>query len=203
MLPLLWYALLKGRCANCGARLPFRIFIYELISGTVCALIFYYYGFGFFFLQTMAFFFFFFVNYVIEFRYGVLLARLYVPAVIAGIVLSFLPGPPSPASSVAGGLLAGAVIIAIRLVGDGLRRRTSEAKRQLYILVLVGVFLGWPSVLVVLGVAGAAGYLIPLAGRLLKRRTDEEGVFYAGLFVTTIAVTFYRADIVAWFLKIR
>jgi leader peptidase (prepilin peptidase)/N-methyltransferase len=203
MLPLLWYAVLHGRCANCDARLPFRIFLYELISGAVCALIFYYYGFGLFLVQTIAFFFFFFVNYVIEFRYGVVLARLFVPGVIVGLTLSFLPGPPSPMSSVVGGLLGGAVITGLKLFGGELWHRENEAKRQLYILALVGVFLGWPSVLVVLGTAGAAAYLIPLAGRLLRKQPNVDGVFYAALFITTVAVTFYRADFVAWFLKIR
>jgi leader peptidase (prepilin peptidase)/N-methyltransferase len=203
MLPLLWYAILRGRCANCGTRLPFRIFTYELISGVLCALVFYYYGFGLFLVQTMVFFFFFFINYVIEFRYGVVLARLFVPGVVAGLVLSLLPGPPSPASSVIGGLLGGAVITGLKLFGGELWHREHEAKRQLYILTLVGVFLGWPSVLVVLGIAGAAAYLIPLVGGWAKRRLNADGIFYTALFITTVAVTFYRGDVIAWFLKIR
>jgi|GEM_PF-1371084 len=203
MLPLLWYPILRGRCTNCGARLPTRLFFLELASGTVCALIFFYYGFGLFLAQTMAFFFFFFVNYVIEFRYGVVLARLFIPGVVAGLAFSLLPGPPSPASSVAGGLLGGAVIIVLKLIGGELWNREGEARRQLYILALVGAFLGWPSVLVVLGAAGAAAYVIPLIGKILKKRIKTDGVFYAALFVTVVAVTFYRGDIIAWFLKVR
>jgi leader peptidase (prepilin peptidase)/N-methyltransferase len=203
MLPLLWYPVLRGRCANCGARLPAKLLFFELISGAVCALIFYYYGFGLFLVQTMAFFFFFFINYVIEFRYGVVLARLFLPGVVAGLAFSFFPGPPSPASSVAGGLLGGAVIIVLKLIGGELWSREGEARRQLYILVLVGAFLGWPNVLVVLGVAGAAAYAIPLAGKILKKRVKNDSVFYAALFVTVVAVTFYRGDIIAWFLKVR
>jgi len=203
MLPVLWYPVLRGRCANCGARLPARILVFELISGAACALIFYYYGFGLFLVQTMAFFFFFFVNYVIEFRYGVVLARLFVPGVVAGLAFSFVPGPPAPASSVAGALLAGAVIIALTLIGGELWNREGEARRQLYILAVAGAFLGWPSVLVILGAAGAAAYVVPLAGKILKRRVRADGVFYAALFITTVAVTFYRGDIIAWFLKVR
>ncbi|UCE26869.1 MAG: prepilin peptidase [Candidatus Coatesbacteria bacterium] len=203
MLPVLWYTVLRGRCANCGAGLPVRILVLELISGAVCALIFYYYGFGLFLVQTMAFFFFFFVNYVIEFRYGVVLARLFVPAVVAGFVFSLLPGPPSPSSSVAGALLGGAIIIVLKLIGGELWSREGEARRQLCILAIVGAFLGWPSVLVVLGAAGAAAYVIPLVGKILKKRIKTDNVFYAAIFVTVTAVTFYRGDIIAWFLKVR
>lgn len=204
MLPLLWYIILRGRCAACSARLPSRIFFYELISGAVCAAAFYYYGFGLFLAQTIAFFFFFFVNYVLEFRYGVVLARLYVPAVVTGLALSLLPGPPSPLSSVAGGLLGGGIILATRFAGLDLFRDEPAARRQLYILVLIGVFLGWPSVLVVLGAAGTAAYLLPQVVRLARKRApDAEGVFYAAVFVTTITVTLYRGDIIVWFLKTR
>ncbi len=204
MLPILWYLILRGRCAFCGHRLPSRIFSYELISGVVCAAIFYYYGPGIFLVQTMVFFFFFFVNYSIEFRYGVVLARLYVPAVAAGIAMSFLPGAPSPASSIAGGLLGGGVVLALRFAGFDPWRRERSARRQLYILALVGVFLGWPSALIVLATGGAAAYVLSLLIKVIKKRApDADGIFYTALFITTMAVTFYRSDIIGWFLKTR
>ena len=39
-IPLVSWLLLRGRCGHCGAKIPFRYFFIELLTGTLCALTF-------------------------------------------------------------------------------------------------------------------------------------------------------------------
>jgi prepilin signal peptidase PulO-like enzyme (type II secretory pathway) len=202
MLPILWYPLLRGRCPGCG--LPYRknLVVLEAASGTISALVFYYYGFSFAFATTFVFCFFFLLNYWLDLRYGVLLPQLYFPALAAGLALSFLPGPPTPASAAAGGLLGGGFLLVTRPGRALFYGNARGTERQLAVVALAGVFLGWQSALFVLAVAAVAALVFPL----IARRTfgaGAETAFGFAVLVATLAMAFYRADITSWYFRIR
>ncbi len=46
MIPLLSYLVLRGRCRHCFATIPFRVFLVELATGALFALVWYRYGFS-------------------------------------------------------------------------------------------------------------------------------------------------------------
>ncbi len=202
MLPLLWYPLLRGRCPGCGFPYRKNPVLLEAASGAVSALVFYYYGFSFAFATTLLFCFFFLLNYGLDFRYGVLVPQLYFPALAAGLAVSFLPGPPTPASAVAGGLLGGGLLLITR-PGRGLFYENARGtERQLAVVALAGVFLGWQSALFVLAAAAVAA----LAFRLVARRTfgaGAETAFGFAVLAATLVMAFYRADITSWYFRIR
>jgi leader peptidase (prepilin peptidase)/N-methyltransferase len=202
MLPLLWYPLLRGRCPGCGHRYRKRLLAWEAAGGAVAALLFYYYGFSLAFVTTFIFCFFFLINFWVDFRYGVLVPRLYVPGLAAGLALSALPGPPAVASSVAGGLVGGGLVLAVRPGRALLSENAWGTERQLAFVALTGVFLGWQSALFVLAVAAAAVFVFSLWGRRILGPRAETAFAFAVL-VATMAMVFYRADVASWYFRIR
>lgn len=202
MLPLLWYLLLRGRCPGCGHRYRKRLLAWEVTSGLIAALLFYYYGVSLALATTFIFCFFFLINFWVDFRYGVLVPRLYFPGLAVGLALSALPGPPTVASSAAGALLGGGLLLA---VGPGRALFSESARgteRQLAVVALTGAFLGWQSALFVLAVAAAAVLIISVIGRRVFGPRPENAFGFAVL-VATMAMVFYRADITSWYFRVR
>ncbi|MCP4231371.1 MAG: prepilin peptidase [bacterium] len=202
MLPVLWYPLVRGKCTGCEFPFDKRIIIYEIVSGAVFALLYFYYGPTIILLKTLLFFVFFFVNYSLQFRYDVILARLYLPGLIIGLALSFLIGSPSFWEAGLGLVLSGGFFLISIPFGYDPLKRYPEMKRQILLLMLVGAFLGWQSVLLVLVVAAVLAALIP---RLFRRAFghDAEGVFAGAMFAATLLATFFHADIAALYLRLR
>jgi prepilin signal peptidase PulO-like enzyme (type II secretory pathway) len=202
MLPLLWYPMLRGRCPACGFRYHKNLLAWEALSGGVSALLFYYYGFSLAFATTFVFCFFFLLNYWVEFRYGALVPQLYFPALGVGLALSLLAGPPSPAGAVAGGLLGGGALLLARpgrgLFGDAER----GPERQLAVVALAGVYLGWQSAAFVLAFAGAAAFVVPRVGRRFFGRAPENA-FGVAVFAATLVLVFFHGDLAAWYFRIR
>lgn len=202
MLPLLWYPLLRGRCPGCGYRYLKRLIAWEAASGLIAALLFYYYGFSLALATTFIFCFFFLINFWVDFRYGVLVPRLYFSGLAVGLALSFLPGSPGVLSSAAGALLGGGLLLA---AGPGQALFSESAwgpERQLAVVALTGAFLGWQSALFVLAVAAAAVIVVSLIGRRFVGPRPENA-FGLAVLLATLAMVFYRADITSWYFRVR
>jgi prepilin signal peptidase PulO-like enzyme (type II secretory pathway) len=202
MLPILWYLILRGRCPRCGRRYRKTVVALEGAGGVLAALIFFYYGPTLAFGTAFIFCFFFLLNYIVEFSYAALVPQIYAPAVAAGVLLSFLPGPPSPLSAAAGGILAGGGALAIRAVKNGGRGAGPVAGRQLGLAALVGVYLGLLSAVLSLAAAAAAAAILPAVARKTFGR-DPEHAFGVGLLAAALVLTLFRADIADWYLRIR
>ncbi len=202
MLPILWYPILRGRCPGCGFRYRKNLVVWEAAGGAVAALLFYYFGFSLTFATAFLCCFFFLMNYWVEFRYGVLVPQLYFPALGVGLALAFLPGPPSPTGAVAGGLLGGGLLVAVRPRRALFSEKARGTERQLALVALVGVFLGWQSALFVLAAAAVAAWLVPLIGRRIFGARPENA-FGLAVLAATLAMAFYRADIASWYFRIR
>ncbi|MGD8719073.1 MAG: prepilin peptidase [Candidatus Zixiibacteriota bacterium] len=202
MLPLLWYPLLRGRCPRCGYRYRKNLVLWELASGAVAALLFYYYGFSLAFATTFTFCVFFLMNYWVEFRYGVLVPRLYFPALGIGLALSFLPGSPGPADAAVGGLLGLGLVLALRPGRELFTGAARGGERMLAVVALGGVFLGWQSAVFILAVGALAALVVPLMGRR-KGRGDAESAFGLAVLAATLVMTFFHGDVTAWYFRVR
>ena len=69
--------------------------------------------------------------------------------------------------------------------------------------VLMGLILGWPGILVALGLAYVGGTIILLPFVLFKKKKMKSQVpFGAFLVPATIAVMFWQGQIIEWYLSI-
>lgn len=201
MLPFLWFAILRGRCPRCGYPFPRRLLIYEAAAGGCAALFFYYYGPTVKFVTTFGLFYFFLLNYVVEFRYMVLVPQLYIPATALGFGASFLPGGISPYSS-------GAAFAVAAIPAWVFRRYEREGggaqalSRALFLAGLAGTFLGWQAVVMALAAAAAVTFIWGAVGRRLVRG-DAAGVFVFALLPIILILAVYREDILGWYFRFR
>ena len=124
------------------------------------------------------------------------------PGLAVGITLSFLPGAPTPGDAIIGILLAGGFFFLPIILSYDPLKAYPEMKRYILLLILIGVFLGWQSVLIVLALSAFIAVVIPT---LLPKEFghDAEGVFASTIFAIVLIVTFFREEITSFYFRLR
>lgn len=167
--PILSYLVLRGRCRDCGATIPIRYPLVEALTGICLAAIHLTYGIGdelilygvlILFLVPIAF---------IDWDRKLILNRLTVPGFILGLGLVLGLQIESWKTALAGALGGGILVLLIGWIGQKIFKKDSLGMGDVKLLVMIGIYVGFPDVFVCLflGVIAAAIYI--LGGMILKK----------------------------------
>ncbi len=200
-IPLVSFFMLRRSCRTCGRSIPQQYFIVELITALLLTLIFYiqmHYGVfdvwrwwrDIFFLSLLIIIFFY------DYNYGVILSRvIWLGAVIGGLInyfaLDMLPGSMICAAVLVGGFFWLQYALSRgRWIGGG----------DVRFGVLMGMWLGWPQVLVAIGVAYLLGAVAAII-LLIKKQASMHSALSFGTFLSVgTLVSLYAADsIIDWY----
>ena len=77
-----------------------------------------------------------------------------------GLVLSPLPGAPAPFESLVGAVVGGALLLAVAWVGNALFQREAMGGGDVKMLAMIGAFVGWRGVFLTLFLGALLGSLI-------------------------------------------
>lgn len=180
-IPILSYAMLRGRCAHCGARISARYPIVEALTGVLSAGVAWQLGFGWpaaaglvltWFLVALAF---------IDIDHQLLPDSLTLPLLWLGLVLSlFAPGPagaPVPVdmrSSIIGAIAGYLSLWSVYHLFRLLTGKEGMGYGDFKLLAALGAWLGWqmllPTVLIAAAVGAVSGIAL-LASRGQNRST--------------------------------
>ncbi|HDQ44370.1 MAG TPA: prepilin peptidase [bacterium] len=147
-IPLVGYLLLRGRCRACGAAISVRYPLVELLSGAALLSVAVRYGqspetliFGMLvcFLIPIG---------VIDFHTRLILNRLTMPGIIAGVVLIFLLRPERWKDILFGALGGGLLLLFFAVLGKLLFKKESLGMGDVKLMILIGVYVGFPDVLI-------------------------------------------------------
>lgn len=201
-IPVLSYLLLGGRCRACRVRISPRYPIVELATA------------GAFVLQAL----------VVGDDVPLLVSRLVltgllvalfgtdletqrlpnvltIPGAVLGLVSSlFLP--PGPLASVIGLALGGGVLLAIR--GAWLKATGVEAMGlgDVKMLAMIGAFLGWQQIIVVLFFASVGGAIVGVALAASRRASMQSKLpFGTFLALAAFAASLWGERLVRWYLQ--
>jgi len=200
-IPVVSYLLLKGKCRQCAAPISARYPLVEVATAIV------------FVVQAM-----------MEPTMGAHLAsrlvltalllalamtdaetfRLPNPLTYGGVVIALglsLVAPPGVVDAVLGALLGAGILLAIRWAWLRATGTDAMGLGDVKMLAMIGAFLGWPQVFVVLllsTVAGAAvGIAVTLTGRGSMRTKLPFGVF---LSMAAFVASLIGEPLLAWYL---
>jgi leader peptidase (prepilin peptidase)/N-methyltransferase len=202
--PVLSYLLLGGRCRSCKTRISLRYPIVEIVTSVL------------FVLQGLA------LGDALPDALPLLGARLLftallivlfgtdldtmrlpdvltLPGIVAGLVLSlFLP--PGIVASLIGAALGAAIPYAIRWIWFRMKGVEAMGLGDVKMLAMIGAFLGWQQVLVVLFLSSLAGALIGVSLAALKGRTLASRLpFGTFLAMGAYAASLWGGAIVEWY----
>jgi leader peptidase (prepilin peptidase)/N-methyltransferase len=167
--PLLSYALLKGRCRSCGAPISIQYPLIELGTAIALVAVAIRYGFS---EQTLIFgvlILFLIPIAVIDFHTRLILNKLTLPGLIAGTVLICLLAPERWKEIPFGALGGGLILLFFALIGKWVFKKESIGMGDVKLVMMVGAFLGFPEVWIAFYFGAAIAMVYILSGLIFKR----------------------------------
>jgi len=197
LIPLLSFLWLRRRCSNCGALIPWRVFLVEAATGLSFALLYWHFGLEAELAVALFYFSIFIVIFVIDLEHQLILNRIVYPAAAIALIINiFMPEP-----GFLNGLLGGGVGLAILLAPVLLTRGRGMGWGDVKMAGLIGLAVGWPQVLVAVIGGIVVGGLVA-AFLLLFRLKGRKDMIPFGPFLslTTMVAIVYGQEILDWYL---
>ena len=208
LIPLLSYILLKGRCRYCKAKISFQYPLVELATGILFVLVLLKLGLVFsvlelFYLWAIASFL--MVIFVYDLKHFLIPDKVLYPAtLVAGLwyVVSSMAGwipMYQILNTIYSAVGAAGFFLVIFLVSRGRAIGFGDVKLALF----MGLFLGFPAILVALAIAFASGALIGIALIFSKKKTMRSEVpFGPFLIVGTFVALFWGEPLVNFYMNL-
>ncbi len=185
--PLLSYLWLRGKCANCKERISPVYPIVELITGILLLLLYFNFGISIPFLIYGLFGCITIVLTVIDYHHRLLPAKLTFPGIALGVASSFVNPFLTPLESLVGVVVGGLVPLFALIVYKLVRKREGLGHGDVVMLAMVGAYLGWQQVLLVLFFSSLLGSLIGGLFILVFRKGSDYLLPY-GTFIGAAAL---------------
>ena len=198
-IPVISYALLRGRCRKCGESFSWQYPLVELVTGAVFVIAVRQFGVSWLAASRLLFASAMIVLFVIDLEHRILPNVVTLPGIGVGFVFSLLtePGWIAAAIGIAAG---GGVLLAIAEAYYRIRHEQGLGMGDVKMLAMIGAFLGWKLMLLTLVLSSFAGSLVGVA-LIVTRRGDLKYALPFGTFLAAGAVVaaFAGEPIVRWY----
>jgi leader peptidase (prepilin peptidase)/N-methyltransferase len=198
--PIVSYLMLRGRCRRCKAAISSRYLVVEVLAGLVPALLVWRYGLGREALVLCLLSYVLIVVSFIDLDLRIIPDRVTLPGIAVGLIAAPLLGLTTFGGSLLGAVVGGGALYLIAIIGEAAFGKESMGGGDIKLAAMLGAFLGWQAVLLLLFAAFFFGALV---GAMVVRAHGSEwdhsmpfGPFIAiGAFVATI----WGDAILAWY----
>jgi leader peptidase (prepilin peptidase)/N-methyltransferase len=168
-IPVISYLLLRGRCRSCGQPISARYPLVELLSGGVAAILAWQLGFGWPLLATLVFSWSLIALCFIDLEQQLLPDQITLPLLWLGLLVNLRHGLTDLGSAVIG---AATGYLSLWLIYHGYRlltRKEGFGYGDFKLLAVMGAWLGWQQLPLVILLASVSGALIGIALVLVRR----------------------------------
>jgi leader peptidase (prepilin peptidase)/N-methyltransferase len=204
LVPLFSYIWLHGHCRYCHASIPKRIFLLELSTGIIFALLYQCYGLtprlGIMLFYASLFI----VIFVIDLDHRLILNKVVYPALLIALLFAlFIPQPWIVQWKVQGiaNFAIGSGIGFIMLFVIALVSRGGMGWGDVKLAALIGLATGFPLVFVAVVIAAILGGIVAVALLITKRKGRKETIPFGPFLVTASFITLlWGSSILSWYL---
>ena len=158
--PVFSYFFLRGKCSNCGVQIsPVYPFV-ELLTAVLFVLLYRYFG-----ISALFFIYAYFacatiILIFVDYYHRLLPAVITFPSIAIGFATSFVNPYIGPRESGLGILIGGGILAVVYFFFKWVRKKEGLGDGDIVMLAMVGAFLGWQNVLLVLFFSSLVGSLI-------------------------------------------
>lgn len=209
LVPVLNYFWLKGRCRHCSSVIEWQYPVIELVMGVLFGLLFVraYLGYGFppfaegaewlaLYARDVVMAVFLLVIFVYDARYGYILDRYSVPAMILALVFNLSLGA-EPASLLLGGLMIGGFFAIQFLISQGRWIGGGDIRMGLLMGFLLGIGPGLLALFIAYVLGALVGIILIANG---TRKHHEQIPFGTFLAAGTLVAMVFGQDILTWYM---
>jgi leader peptidase (prepilin peptidase)/N-methyltransferase len=223
-IPLVSFAVLRGRCRTCGVNISWRYPLVELLNGLLYLGVIFEFGFTGEAVLVMALCSALVVITFIDLDHQIIPDVITLPGMVLGLVaapvfMTTLAGPlpfglghalPSLGqygtaflNAVLGLLLGGAPLYLIGLLWEKLRKVEAMGGGDVKFMAMVGSFLGWQGALLTIMLGAISGSIVGVALILLKKHQADKVIPFGPFLVFGTLLTLFRGpEITAWYLDL-
>jgi len=198
-LPVLSYLMRGGKCRACGAHYSARYLIVELLTAAIFAMNACVFAPDLVLAVRLIFAAMLIALFFIDLEHQLLPDAITLPGIVIGVATSAFAGP-GLVSSLAGAALGAAILLVIRWVWKRATGVDGMGLGDVKMLAMIGAFLGWEQVWLVLFVASltgaVAGVSIAAMGRGSMKTRLPFGTFLA---VAALIASCWGELVIAWY----
>ena len=200
-IPLISFALLRGRCRACGASIAWRYPLVEALTGILFALTVVRFGVT---LQA-AFLLTFLAGLIvisfIDLDHQIIPNVITLPGIPLGILTGFLFRDPPLLDRLIGALAGAGFLYLVLFYGGVLYGQEAMGEGDLNLIAMVGAFLGWKAVIVTILVGCLVGSAVGLSLIALRRLGRRQHIpFGPFLSLGAVVAMFWGDRLIAWYL---
>ncbi|TYO95649.1 prepilin peptidase [Desulfallas thermosapovorans] len=198
LVPLLSYILLRGRCRYCGTRIPARYPLVESTAAVFFGAVYQFWGWQWQSVSMWVFFAVLLAAALIDYRHKIIPDELIITGLVLGLPLVYLSGTGKLIDGLIGFLGAGVLFLIIALVSKG-----GMGGGDIKLSALMGLFLGWPDILVALFISFLVGGLSGIMLMALGQKGRKDAVPFGPYLALGGVVAAFGADwIIKWYWSI-
>ncbi len=201
-IPIFSYFWLRGKCRNCGVPISFRYPLIEFLTGILaCACVI---RFGIHFEAGIYFCFIaaLIVISFIDLDHQIVPDVISLPGIPVGLAASFLLPNISFVDAFLGMVCGGGILYAIAWTYYLITGKEGMGGGDIKLLAMIGAFVGWKGVLVVIFIASATGALAGTLLMIMAHKNLKYAVpFGPFLSIGAMLYVFKGPDLIAWYYR--
>lgn len=198
-IPVLSYAILRGRCRTCGDRISLMYPLVEILTAAVFVAVYAAFGLSWLLPIRLLFGCAMIVLLVIDLQHQILPNEITLPGIVVGLAAS-LVAEPGWRDALIGALAGGGLLSLVAWGYERIRHQEGLGFGDVKMLAMIGAFLGWKLMLLTLVGASLLGSLtagvLMLAGRADSQSKLPLGTFLA---ITAVPVSLVGNTVVNWY----
>jgi leader peptidase (prepilin peptidase) / N-methyltransferase len=197
-LPLLSYALLRGRCRHCGERISVRYPMVELLTGLLFVLAVWQRGLAPDLIPALLLLTALVALTAIDLDRQLIPDAISLPGIVVGFVSSVILGRPGWLDSLLGILLGAGIFFVIIVASRG-----GMGGGDMKLGAMLGAFLGWKLVLVAILIAVLVGGVVAIALLLMGQRGRKDALAFGPYLALGGAISlFWGGPLLEWYLGV-
>jgi len=198
-IPVLSYAILRGRCRTCGDRISLMYPLVEIVTAGVFVAVAAAFGLSWLLPIRLLFGCAMIVLLVIDLQHQILPNEITLPGIVVGLAAS-LVAEPGWRDALIGALAGGGLLSLVAWGYERIRHQEGLGFGDVKMLAMIGAFLGWKLMLLTLVGASLLGSLtagvLMLAGRADSQSKLPLGTFLA---IAAVPVSLVGNTVVNWY----
>jgi len=199
--PLISYAVLRGRCRSCAAPISPRYPFVEALTGGIFVWHVLVFGATPLLAVRLVFACALIVLFAIDLEHQILPDRITLPGIVIGFLCSLLL-PPGPLLSLGGIVAGGGILWAIAEAWFRLRKVDAMGFGDVKMLAMIGAFLGLPLVLLTFVLATMMGGIVGIVLIASRRASMATALpFGTMLAVAALIASLYGDPLLTWYLS--